>query len=316
MKVEETMQNAPEQNSDLCMGACSNSPDAGLSSAMDSGLKDSALPQLLQCHIANMCCPTEERLIRNKLEAMPGVDRLNFNMMRRILSVHHRLDSEDSLLRALDAIGMHATLVQADAKASPSAVEDAPLDTLQKALLGVSGLAASTAEVLAWTGHSDASPLVIALATISILSGGVPTLRKGWIALKTLTLNINFLMSLAVFGAIVLGQWPEAAMVIFLFAVAEMIESMSLNRARNAVHQLLTIAPDTASVLGPDGSVEMRPSDQIEVGALIRVRPGERIALDGVVDDGMSAVNQAPITGESMPVEKQRGDVVFAGTIN
>ncbi|MFK3741346.1 heavy metal translocating P-type ATPase [Massilia sp. TN1-12] len=316
MKVEETMQNAPEQNSDLCMGACSNSPDAGLSSAMDSGLKDSALPQLLQCHIANMCCPTEERLIRNKLEAMPGVDRLNFNLMRRILSVHHRLDSEDSLLRALDAIGMHATLVQADAKASPSAVEDAPLDTLQKALLGVSGLAASTAEVLAWTGHSDASPLVIALATISILSGGVPTLRKGWIALKTLTLNINFLMSLAVFGAIVLGQWPEAAMVIFLFAVAEMIESMSLNRARNAVHQLLTIAPDTASVLGPDGSVEMRPSDQIEVGALIRVRPGERIALDGVVDDGMSAVNQAPITGESMPVEKQRGDVVFAGTIN
>ncbi|TQK01192.1 cation-translocating P-type ATPase [Herbaspirillum sp. SJZ107] len=316
MKVEETMQNAPEQNSDLCMGACSNSPDAGLSSAMDSGLKDSALPQLLQCHIANMCCPTEERLIRNKLEAMPGVDRLNFNMMRRILSVHHRLDSEDSLLRALDAIGMHATLVQADAKASPSAVEDAPLDTLQKALLGVSGLAASTAEVRAWTGHSDASPLVIALATISILSGGVPTLRKGWIALKTLTLNINFLMSLAVFGAIVLGQWPEAAMVIFLFAVAEMIESMSLNRARNAVHQLLTIAPDTASVLGPDGSVEMRPSDQIEVGALIRVRPGERIALDGVVDDGMSAVNQAPITGESMPVEKQRGDVVFAGTIN
>jgi len=310
------MQNTPGQDSDSRLGASSSSPAAGLSSAMDSGSNEGELSYVLQCYIANMCCPTEERLIRNKLQAMHGVDRLDFNLMRRMLSVRHRLDNEDSLLRALEAIGMHATPVQTDANARPDAMEDAPLNTVQKGLLGVSGLAATTAEVLAWSGHSDASPLVIALASISILSGGLPTLRKGWIALKTLTLNINFLMSLAVFGAIALGQWPEAAMVIFLFTVAETIESMSLNRARNAVQQLLQIAPDTASILRADGSLENRPSDQIAVGDTIRVRPGERIALDGIVSSGVSAVNQAPITGESMSVEKQRGDIVFAGTIN
>jgi Cd2+/Zn2+-exporting ATPase len=198
-------------------------------------------------------------------------------------------------------------------------VDDAdatPLTAAQKTLLAVSGAAAVSAETLAWMGHSDHSIAVIALALVSITTGGVPTLRKGWIALKSLTLNINFLMSLAVFGAVAIGQWPEAAMVVFLFAVAEMIESKSLDRARRAVHSLMQIVPDTASVRLQDGSWETRAADEVLVGAVIRVKPGERIALDGVVVDGESAVDQAPITGESMPVEKHMGDPVYAGTIN
>lgn len=271
---------------------------------------------LTRYRIQNMDCPTEERLIRNKLEQMPGIVRLDFNLMNRVLDVHHSLDSQETVLGALKSIGMQAEPLQPDMPAAPDGTDAGSLSSTQKALLIVSGVAAVAAEAWAWSTHTDASPVVIALAVVSILTGGMPTLRKGWIALKTFTLNINFLMSLAVIGAVAIDQWAEAAMVIFLFAVAELIESLSLNRARNAVHGLMQLAPDMATMRTADGGWKSVPCALIAVGAVIRVKPGERIALDGLVTDGESTVNQAPITGESMPVDKRKGDTVYAGTIN
>jgi Cd2+/Zn2+-exporting ATPase len=150
----------------------------------------------------------------------------------------------------------------------------------------------------------------------AIATGGIDTLKKGWIALRHFSLNMNFLMSLAVIGAAIIGQWPEAAMVIFLFAAAEMIEAMSLDRARNAIAGLMAMAPDLANVRGADGQWSAMPARQVTAGALARVKPGERVALDGIVLSGQTTINQAPITGESMPVEKRPGDQVFAGTVN
>ena len=265
--------------------------------------------------IANMDCPTEERLIRNKLATMAGVVGLDFNLMNRVLDVHHTLPTLATVEAALHGIGMQAIPMEADAVVARDPNEGS-LSSVQKGMLVVSGLAAAGAEALAWTTHVDSSPLVIALALLSIATGGWPTLKKGWIALKTFTLNINFLMSLAVFGAIAIGQWPEAAMVIFLFAIAELIEGLSLNRARNAVHSLMQLAPDTATVADASGAWQPVPVATVAIGATMRVKPGERIALDGVVASGASSVNQAPITGESMPVDKAAGDVVYAGTIN
>src|SRR5690606_4166136 len=107
-----------------------------------------------------------------------------------------------------------------------------------------------------------------------------------------------------------------AAVVIWLFGIAELIESASLDRARNAIRALMELAPETALVKTENGAwVETRAVD-VRIDALVRVRPGERIALDGIVTNGGSSVNQAPITGESMPVDKEVGDPVFAGTIN
>ena len=263
-----------------------------------------------------MDCPVEEKLIRNKFHGMRGIVRLDFNLMSRILTVHHQLDSQDTIHAALSAIGMHAEALASGAATPSGAPESPALSALQKLLLGVSGVAAVAAEALAFTLHTDASPLVIGLALLSIVTGGLPTLKKGWIALRNFTLNINFLMSLAVIGAVAIGQWPEAAMVVFLFAVAELIESLSLNRARNAVHGLLKLAPDVASVRSATGEWAEMPVQQVQVGDVLRVKPGERIALDGAVVAGESSVNQAPITGESMPVDKRPGDKVFAGTIN
>lgn len=272
--------------------------------------------QSIQYRIANMDCPVEEKLIRNKFHGMQGIVRLDFNLMSRILTVHHQLNNQDKIQAALRAIGMHAESLD-NAAAAPSSEPESPsLTEPQKLFLGISGLAAVAAEALAWTLHTDSSPVVIGLALLSIVAGGLPTLKKGWIALRNFTLNINFLMSLAVIGAVAIGQWPEAAMVVFLFAVAELIESLSLNRARNAVHGLLKLAPDVASVRSPNGEWTETSVQLVNVGDVLRVKPGERIALDGVVVHGESSVNQAPITGESMPVDKAPGDKVFAGTIN
>lgn len=272
--------------------------------------------QSIQYRIANMDCPVEEKLIRNKFHGMPGIVRLDFNLMSRILTVHHQLNDQDKIQAALRAIGMQAEALDNATAATSSELESPSLTSPQKLFLGLSGLAAVAAEMLAWTLHTDSSPVVIGLALLSIVAGGLPTLKKGWIALRNFTLNINFLMSMAVIGAVAIGQWPEAAMVVFLFAVAELIESLSLNRARNAVHGLLKLAPDVASVRSPTGEWAETPVQLVNVGDILRVKSGERIALDGIVASGASSVNQAPITGESMPVDKTPGDKVFAGTIN
>ena len=123
-------------------------------------------------------------------------------------------------------------------------------------------------------------------------------------------------MSIAVTGALLLGQWPEAAMVMVLFTIAELIEAKSLDRARNAISGLLALTPEQATVQQADGSWQTVAASAVTIGAKVRLRPGERIALDGTVVSGHSSVDQAPITGESLPVEKGPGDNLYAGTIN
>ena len=123
-------------------------------------------------------------------------------------------------------------------------------------------------------------------------------------------------MAVAVAGAFVIGQWPEAAMVMALYAIAELIEARAVDRARNAISGLLAMAPESASVRQADGTWTLVPVASVPLDVDVRVRPGERLPMDGVVVDGTSAMNQAPVTGESIPVDKAVGDAVFAGTIN
>lgn len=276
--------------------------------------------------IPSMDCPAEEAVIRSRLGKMPGVTGLSFDLFSRRLTVEHTLDSEASIAAALMDIGMPPSEGQQaatdgsqdghDHAGEGHSVGEPVATRLQIALLASSGVLAFASEVFAWVTKAEKSWPVIALAVMSILLGGLPTLRKGFIALRTLTLNINFLMTVAVIGAAAIGSWPEAAMVIFLFAVAELIESYSLERARNAVRALMTLTPETAAVKQPDDSWSEMDAANVATGATVRVKPGERIPLDGKIVSGASAVDQAPITGESIPVEKAVGDQVFAGTIN
>ena len=181
--------------------------------------------------------------------------------------------------------------------------------------ISLAGIAAVFSELLHFTA---AAPewVVALLALLAIAVAGPSTYKKGWISLRHLNLNINALMSIAVTGAALIGQWPEAAMVMVLFTLAERVEARSLDRARNAIKGLIDLTPERATVQQPDGSWREVDVKGVELDAVVRVRPGERIGLDGEVVAGTSAVNQAPITGESLPVDKGVGDAVYAGTIN
>jgi Zn2+/Cd2+-exporting ATPase len=266
--------------------------------------------------IDNMDCPTEEALIRNKLSAMDGITQLDFNLMQRKLTVTHTLGKPDAIKQALIDIDMHAVPLVATAVREQSNDTSPPNSHKKWWLLGLGAVAAILAEVIAWTGGSDKAWPVVALALFAITVSGTGTYKKGWIALKNFNLNINALMAIAVTGAILIGQWPEAAMVMVLFTLAEMIEALSLDRARNAIRGLMEMTPDKASILQADGTWKEIEAATINIGMIARVAPGERIPLDGELTKGQSAVNQAPITGESIPVAKSLGDKVFAGTIN
>nr|WP_233096782.1 heavy metal translocating P-type ATPase [Pseudomonas sp. MF6787] len=269
----------------------------------------SANARLSTFRIEAMDCPTEQTLIQNKLGKMAGVQQLEFNLINRILGVTHDLPSTAPIVEAIKSLGMQADPIEEGVPAA------APPAKKHWWPLALSGFCALAAEVIHFT---DAAPtwVVALVALVSILSGGLTTYKKGWIALKNLNLNINALMSIAVTGAILIGQWPEAAMVMFLFTVAELIEAKSLDRARNAISGLMQMTPEQATVRQADGSWVEQEVKTIELGAIVRVRPGERIGLDGEVSAGQSTIDQAPITGESLPIEKTVGDKVFAGTIN
>lgn len=261
--------------------------------------------------IADMDCPTEEQLVRTTLARVAGVGALEFNLMQRTLTVTHVPAAWPSILSALQTLDMTITVHRDTAPAKSSTQ---PTQTEWWRLV-VSGVVATAAEIVhvIYPGHDL---IVAALAATAIALSGLPTYKKGWIALKNRNLNINALMSIAVTGALLIGQWPEAAMVMFLFALAEVIEAKSIDRARRAIHGLLALAPETATVRQTDGTWQDVPAGMVPIEAVVRVKPGERIALDGVVVSGRTTVNQAPITGESLPVDKGENDAVFAGTLN
>jgi Cd2+/Zn2+-exporting ATPase len=279
---------------------------------MQAVRKDAAQDELrTQLSIAQMDCPTEEDLIRGKLSAMEGISSLDFNLVQRTLTVTHEERALPGILEGIESLGYNVE-VRPAANSFPKPAESAPQAW---GPLAVSVVAATLSEVSYWIigGNHWA---VVALALLAIFSGGLPTYKKGWVAIRNLNLNINALMSIAVTGAMIIGYWPEAAMVTALFALAELIEAKSLDRARNAIRSLMEIAPETAVVEQADGTWFEMDASHIAIQSHVRVKPGERIALDGEVISGYSTVNQAPITGESLPVEKVEGDPVFAGTIN
>ena len=266
--------------------------------------------RLSRFRIEQMDCPTEQGLIETRLGKLAGVSALEFNLLSRVLGVWHALPDEQTIIAAINELGFSA---------QPVAAEQPPTSTTPASKpwwpLALAGGAALAAELLHFSALAP-EWAVAGVALLAILLSGLSTYKKGWVALKNRNLNINALMSIAVTGAVLIGQWPEAAMVMVLFALAELIEAKSLDRARQAIHGLLALTPEQATVQQADGSWQSVPTSQVAIGAQVRVRPGERIGLDGVVSAGQSTVNQAPITGESLPVDKAAGDPLFAGTIN
>lgn len=260
--------------------------------------------------IMQMDCPTEEGLIQKKLGNMPNVIKLEFNLMQRVLTVVYKPNTLSEVVVALKEIGFNPEVADDQGKFEHPAVEKQQ----SMLVLVIAACFALMAEVGVWF---DLPTWVTILASvIAIALSGIGTYKKGLIAVRNFNLNINALMSIAVTGAVLIGHWPEAAMVMVLFTLAEFIEAKSLARARNAISQLMELTPEQVTVLSDDGQWLVVNADQIKLGDRVRVKPGERIGLDGTITKGQSSINQSPITGESLPVDKVEGDMVFAGTIN
>ena len=269
--------------------------------------------------ISSMDCASEESEIRRALEPITGIRGLSFQLGARTLAIDA---PADLVLRALEVIrraGFDPQPIQPLGDEPSHSENDGHEHNFSNGIGRMVGalVLAVLAESVSYFAP-DALPwkvLGMAVAAIAIGLAGLDTYKKGWFALRNGKLNINALMTVAVTGAFLLGQWPEAAMVMALYAIAELIEAKAVDRARNAIKGLLALAPDTAEVQQQAGWQTM-PVKSVELGAIVRIKPGERVPLDGVVTAGNSTINQAPVTGESIPVDKAVGDAVFAGTIN
>lgn len=279
--------------------------------------------------IATMDCSAEEAEIRRALESLPGIRSLGFQLGARTLKIDA---GEETYLPALEAIrkaGFDPVPLEAEAIVQASAIDTSVEDDghehghEQGFGAGISRLLialalAAGAELLSFFAPDELVWKVagMAVAALAIWLSGIDIYKKGMAALFRGKLNINALMSVAVTGAFLIGQWPEAAMVMALYAIAELIEAKAVDRARNAIKSLLELAPEEALVLAEGGAWVVTPVANVALEATVRIRPGERVPLDGIVLKGNGAINQAPVTGESIPVDKGPGDPVFAGTIN
>jgi Cd2+/Zn2+-exporting ATPase len=252
-----------------------------------------------------------------------GADRLTFDLLNSKMTVTAGPEefAPEAVLRAVAGAGMRAEVWRGEAQA---VAEERSFWRRQgrTLLTAASGVFTLAGFVLAafltgeWVPPHRVPPAAQVLYGSGVLAGVWLVLPKAWLALRRLRPDMNLLMTVAVVGAISIGDWFEASTVAFLFALSLALETWSVAHARRAVEALLDLTPPSARLLRADGSEEPTPVEQVSVGSLLLVRPGERIPLDGEVVRGASHVNQAPITGESAPVSKSAGDPVFAGTIN
>jgi Cd2+/Zn2+-exporting ATPase len=258
--------------------------------------------------IDGLCCGEEAKILERRLRPLSGIEDLSADVVGQRLHVKYdaALLSTNGIVDAVAETGMRAWLEHETPLVSPSSES-------RGRLVAVSAGALVTGLVLQFL--NSPAQLSVPVFLLSVLSGGVFTGRRALNALRGRTLDINVLMLVAVAGAMTLGEWAEAATVVFLFAIAQWLEARSMDRAREAIRALMDLTPDVARIRSGNHE-EHVPVDRVAIGAVIIVRPGEKIPLDGDVVSGRSDVNQSPITGESLPVDKGPGDDVFAGTIN
>ena len=258
--------------------------------------------------VAGMDCAEEAAILERRLTPLAGVERLAVDVMGQKLHVAYdaAVVSAAGISEAVAETGMHAWLEHERPAAAVGSRE------------GMWPLAMGGAAALAGIALEMAIPATRAawpVFALAIAVAGQQPLRKALVSLRRRSLDIHVLMLLAVAGALALGEWAEAATVVWLFAASQWLEVRTMERAREAIRAVMTLAPTDALVR--HGAHEHRtPVDRVLPGAIVLVAPGEKIPLDAVVVAGQSDVNQAPITGESLPVDRGPGDEVFAGTIN
>jgi Cd2+/Zn2+-exporting ATPase len=285
--------------------------------------------------IRGMCCAEETNALRSTVGRLTGLHDLDFNLLDSTMTARHDATvlDEAAIRDAVRKAGLEAETFDESRPAGVHAVEQSWWQQHGRAvmcwssgtLVGLGFLTHAFMHGSLWhalvggegMAHHEFPLPVILLYVAAAVAGSWFIIPKAWLALRRLRADMNLLMTVAALGAMVIGEWFEAGTVTFLFSLSLLLESWSVGRARRAIRSLVALTPPTARYLCPcDGDIMERPVADVPLGATVLVRPGERIPLDGIVAKGRTSVNQAPITGESLPVAKQAGDEVFAGTIN
>jgi len=269
--------------------------------------------------IRGMDCPDEIAVLRDCLAGFDGVANLSFNLMRSTMTVEHDPASinVDDIVSRVAATGMRASIANDQSLRDASSQVAVPRGPFWTAIsAGVATmLGAGFSHGASANAFGAPWPSMMAYA-IAIGAAWRYVLPNAWTSLRRGRLDMNVLMTIAVIGAVGLGEWLEGSTVAFLFAVSHLLETWSVNRARREINSLMELSPERANLVSEDGTEMELPIDKVDVGRKIIVRPGERVPLDGTVSEGATTINQAYITGESVPVAKKQGDEVFAGTIN
>ena len=271
--------------------------------------------------ILGMDCAEEVAILKRVVGPLVGdPNLLLFDVMAGKMLVPAEI-APAAVIEAVAATGMRAELWQGggDDQDAARARRVRALAVLISGLAAAGGFLlhlAAAPSLAAALGEGEV-PLVAQLVyLVGVVAGAWFVAPKAWAAARAFRPDMNLLMVLAVIGAVAINEYFEAATVAFLFALALALETWSVSRARRAVEALLALAPEVVRVRAEDGSEKQIPVAEAAPGSRFSVRPGERFALDGKVLTGISDVDQAPVTGESVPVEKRPGDDVFAGTIN
>lgn len=260
--------------------------------------------------VSGLDCADCAAKLEKRVAALAGVVAAQVNFAAGKMTVDHTAPVA-AILQAVDQAGYQAERLAAGPRRPE--VKAAWWTNRRTQATIISGLILGLATALEWLSYSDT--VLIPLYLAAALIGGYSAAKSGLYGLRSLTFDMNFLMTVAVIGAAVIGEWSEGATVAFLFSFGNTLQTYTMDKTRQSIRALMELAPPEALVRR-NGKEERLPVEEIVLGDLIIVKPGERIAMDGTVIRGASAVNQATITGESLPVEKAAGDMVYAGTVN
>ena len=257
-------------------------------------------------NVLNMDCVDEINALQNVLK-IAGVVKFQANLMSSTVQILHKKEIPISILKER----IESTVVRVVDETS----QKNNLQNRNRILIvTAAGIFLASGLMSQWLGFANQISLISFF--FSVILAGSLVFPKALGALMRKSLDMNVLMAVATIGAIVIKEYAEATAVVFLFSLSELLESLSVQRARRAIQELLKITPNEALLVNNDGQTTKIAAKDIKVGQIIRVLPGENFPLDGIVIKGSSSVNQAPLTGESLPIEKIKGETVFAGTIN
>ncbi|MEB2275112.1 cadmium-translocating P-type ATPase [Bacillus sp. ILBB4] len=257
--------------------------------------------------IEGMDCAACANTIVNHLKTVPAVKDVRVNFSTGKAQIEHDNEADD-IIKEVSKAGYTATLVTSSRQSAESRHHKG-----QNGPIVFSGILIALGFIGSHTGI--ASYMTTVLYAIAMIVSGYKPAKSAYYGIKSRSLDMNVLMTVAALGAAVIGEWLEGATVVWLFALGVALQTRSIEQTRNSIRGLMDLAPSEAWVK-ENGQLIKKAAEDISIGTTIVVKPGDRIPLDGEIINGESSINQAPITGESIPVDKVIGDAVYAGTIN